>query len=75
MCPTSLNTPSSSISAFAVSYFLGTYSNPSSNMVMFVVVVMSSYSSIISYLSILRNDYDSLSSAPLGSGDVDFVEY
>lgn len=63
MCPTSSNTPSFSISAFAVSYSLGIYSNPSSNMVMFVVM------SIISYLSILRNDYDSLSSAPLDFKD------
>lgn len=73
MCPTSLNTPSFWISASAVSYSLGTYSNPSSNMVMFVV--MSSYSSIISYLSILRNDCDSLSSAPLGSKDAHFSAY
>jgi len=42
-------------------------------MVMFVV--MSSYSSIISYLSILRNDSDSLSSAPLGSKDAHFSAY
>ena len=74
MCPTSLNTPSFSISASAVSYSLGTYSNPSSNMVMFVVI-MSSYTYIIIFLSILTHDSDSLSSAPLGSKDAHFSAY